>query len=100
MGGSRMTLSSNNAALTVPVSIPVVAGATTATFSAMALPSIASNQSATLTATLGSSSKTATISLVAPVLVSTLACAPTALRKSTVSTFSMRSLVFSSGCPA
>ena len=54
----------------------VAAGATTATFSATAAASIASNQSATVTATLGSSSQTATISLLAPVLVSGVACSP------------------------
>ena len=52
------------------------AGATTATFSATAAASIASNQSATVTATLGTSSQTATIGLLAPVLVSTLPAVP------------------------
>ena len=85
-GGSAVTLGSNNASLTVPASVTVASGATTATFSATAAASIASNQSATVTATLGSSSKTATISLLAPVLVSTLACSPTSLGQSAVST--------------
>ena len=81
-----MTLASNNASLTVPASVTVAAGATTATFSATAAASIASNQSATVTATLGSSSQTATISLLAPVLVSGVACNPTSLGQSAVST--------------
>jgi uncharacterized protein (TIGR03437 family) len=78
-GGSSVTLGSNNALLTVPASVTVAAGATTATFNATAGASIASNQSATVTATLGVSSQTATISLVAPVLVSGVACSPSAL---------------------
>ena len=85
-GGSNVTLASNNASLTVPASVTVAAGATTATFSATAAASLASNQSATVTATLGSSSQTATISLLAPVLVSGMACAPTTLLQSAVST--------------
>ena len=47
-------LASNNASLTVPASVLVAVGATTATFSATAAASIASNQSAAVTATLGS----------------------------------------------
>ena len=85
-GGSSVTLASNNVSLTVPASVTVASGATTATFSATAAASIASNQSATVTATLGSSSQTATISLLAPVLVSGVACSPTSLGQSAVST--------------
>ena len=85
-GGSSVTLGSNNVSLTVPASVTVASGATTATFSATAAASIASNQSATVTATLGSSSQTATISLLAPVLVSGVACSPTSLGQSAVST--------------
>ena len=85
-GGASVTLASNNALLTVPASVTVAAGATTATFSATAAATIASNQSATVTATLGSSSQTATISLLAPVLVSGVACNPTSLGQSAVST--------------
>ena len=64
-GGSNVTLASNNASLTVPASVLVAVGATTATFSATAAAGIASNQSAAVTATLGSSSQTATIGLLA-----------------------------------
>jgi trimeric autotransporter adhesin len=85
-GGSAVTLASNNASVTVPASVTVAAGATTATFSATAAASIASNQSATVTATLGSSSQTAAISLLAPVLVSGVACTPTSLGPSAVGT--------------
>ena len=75
-GGASLTLASSNPLLTVPASVVVAAGATTATFGAAAAASTASNQSATVTANIGSSSQTATISLVAPLLVSTLACSP------------------------
>ena len=79
-GGSNVTLASNNASLTVPASVLVAVGATTATFSATAAASIASNQSAAVTATLGAAvHQTATIGLLTPVLVSTLACAPAVL---------------------
>ena len=84
-GGSSVTLASSNALVTIPASVTVGTGATTATFSATAAPTIASNQSATVTATLGSSSQTATISLLAPVLVSGVACSPTSLGQSAVS---------------
>jgi hypothetical protein len=85
-GGSTVTLGSNNASLTVPASVTVAAGATTATFNATAAATIASNQSATVTATLGASSQTATINLLAPVLVSGVVCSPTSLGQSAVST--------------
>src|SRR5580658_844466 len=59
-----VTLTSNNPLLTIPASVTVPVGASTATFSATAA-SFASSQSATITATLGGSSQTAAISLVA-----------------------------------
>jgi hypothetical protein len=64
-GGAGVALSSNNTSLTVPASVNVVAGTTTATFIATAGASIASNQTATVTATLGSSTQTVNVSLVA-----------------------------------
>ncbi|MGA3240835.1 MAG: hypothetical protein ABSG03_31575 [Bryobacteraceae bacterium] len=85
-GGSAVTLASSNNLLTVPVSVTVAAGATTANFSATAAATIASNQSATLTASVGGSSKTAAISLVSPVLVSGVACNPASLGPSSSST--------------
>ena len=85
-GGSSVTLASNNALLTVPASVTIAAGATTAAFSATASASIASNQTATITATLGASSQTATINLLAAALVSGLACSPAGLSQGAVST--------------
>jgi trimeric autotransporter adhesin len=85
-GGSSVTLASNNGLLTVPALVTVAAGAATATFSATAAAGIASNQSATVTATLGASSLTSTITLIAPILVSALACNPTNLSPGGIST--------------
>jgi len=61
-----VALSSNNSFLIVPASVIIAAGALTGSFSAMAAGTIASNQSATITATLGSSSARAVISLTIP----------------------------------
>ncbi len=85
-GGASVTLASNNTLLTVPATVTVASGATTATFSATAAASIPSNQSATVTATLGPSSQTASINLQAPVLVSGVVCNPTSLGQSAFST--------------
>jgi uncharacterized protein (TIGR03437 family) len=68
IGGATVTLASNNTSLTVPASLAVAAGSTSATFSATTAASIPSNQTATVTASIASSSQTAAISLVAPVL--------------------------------
>ncbi len=62
-GGSLVALSSNNSLLPVPTSITVGAGATSATFTATA-GAIPSAQTATLTASLGTSVKSAAINLV------------------------------------
>ncbi len=71
-----MALSSSITALTVPASVTVPAGATSATFTAAA-GAIASSQSATLTAALNGSSATAAIALVLQPTVSSLSCSPT-----------------------
>ena len=84
-GGLTLSLVSNDALLTVPASVAVAAGSTTATFNAAAGAIIPTNQNATITATLGTSSQTATISLVAPVQVSSLACNPASLGQASAS---------------
>jgi hypothetical protein len=66
-----VALSSNQAALTVPASVTVAAGAATATFGA-ASGAISSNQAATVTATYNSTSATASISLTAPAVVTSV----------------------------
>jgi hypothetical protein len=86
VGGTAITISSNNTLLTVPASVTVAAGATTATFSAAAAASIPANQTATVAATLVGNTQTAAISLLAPVLVSGVACNPASLGQSATST--------------
>jgi hypothetical protein len=78
-GGSTAALASNNALLSVPSSVTVAAGATSAGFTATA-GTIASNQSATVTATLNGSSQSASIALTAPaVTMSSLLCGASSL---------------------
>ena len=78
-GATVVGLASNNNLLPVPApSVTVPAAATSTTFTATA-GSIGSNQSATLTASLNGALQTATVSLVAPVMLSSLTCNPTSL---------------------
>ena len=77
-GGAIVTLTNTNATLTVPASITVPAGATSAPFSATT-GAIGSDQSATITATYNGSSANTSVSLAASVLVSSLACNPSSL---------------------
>ncbi len=77
-GGSVVSLSDDNVSLTVPASVTIAAGATTGTFSASA-GTIASAQTATVTAVLNGSAKTASVSLTPPVTLTSLVCAPTTL---------------------
>ena len=76
--GATVALSDNNALLTIPASVTVPAGASSATFIATA-GVLTTNQSATITATLNSASQSTTLSMVAPTLVSALACNPTSI---------------------
>ncbi len=84
--GSTVTLASNNSLLTVPASVAVASGATSAAFTATAAATIPSNQNATVTATLGASSQTAAINLQASLKVSGVACNPASLGQSGTST--------------
>ena len=83
--GSTVTLSDNSALLTVPHSVSVAAGATSASFIATA-GNITTNQNVSVTAALNGASKTATLNLVAPVLVSALACDPGTIAPGNAST--------------
>jgi uncharacterized protein (TIGR03437 family) len=79
--GSGATISLANTApgvLTVPNSVLVPAGSTTATFSASTA-ALTADQSATVTASLSGSSKPVTFSLVATLTVSSLQCVTTSL---------------------
>ena len=84
-GGTAVGLSSNNALLTTPASVTVAAGSSTAAFSAITA-AIPSDQSAIVTATLNSVSQSATVNLVAPVVLSSVACNPTSLGPNASST--------------
>ena len=85
VGGSTVVLSDNSAVLAVPTSVLVAAGAITATLNATT-GAVPSDQTATVTATLNGVSQTATLNLVAPVALSSLACNPTSLGSSATST--------------
>ena len=74
-GGFAVPLSSNNANLTVPASVTVGAGLTTAGFTATAA-QVSTNQSAMVTASTGGVTKTVTLNLVAPVQPASLSCSP------------------------
>ncbi|MES1260274.1 MAG: putative Ig domain-containing protein [Acidobacteriota bacterium] len=78
-GGSAIGLVSNNSLLTVPASATIPAGATAATFTATAAGTIASSQSAVITATFGGSSQTAALTLAPAISLSALTCNPTSL---------------------
>jgi len=84
-GGTLVQLSSNNSALTVPAAVYVPGGSALANFTAGA-GTIPANQTATVTATLSGATQTATLNLMAPMLVSTLACNPTSLASAGFST--------------
>jgi len=77
-GGAVVTLTNTNTVLTVPGSVTVPAGLTSMTFNATTA-GIGSDQSAIVTAAYNASSANTTVSLVAPVLVSSLTCNPTSL---------------------
>src|ERR1022692_4264879 len=77
-GGTVVALSDNNASLTVPALLTIAASATSATFTAT-VGTIITTRSATITATLNRASQTARLTLVAPVLISALACNTTTL---------------------
>lgn len=77
-GGVVVSLSSNNAALSVPASVTVTAAASSASFPATA-GSVTADQTALVTATLGGSSQSASLSLVASTQVTSLVCAPSSL---------------------
>ena len=83
--GTTVALSDNNALLTIPASVTLPAGASSASFIATA-GTLTTNRSVTITATLNSASQTATLSLVAPMLVSTLACNPSSVNSGAATT--------------
>ena len=75
---ATVSLASNNGVLTVPVSVTVTAGQSSATFTATS-GTVSSSQNAVVTATLGSQSQQATISLVAAAQLTSLTCTPSSV---------------------
>ena len=71
--GSVVTLTSSTSTLTVPASVTVPPGSMSASFTSTA-GSFSSDQTATVTAALNGSSANTSVSLVAPILVSSLQC--------------------------
>ena len=78
-------LTSSAPPLPVPANVTIPLNASSARFTATA-GTISADQNATLTATYNGSSANTSVSLVAPILVSSLACAPTTLGPNTSST--------------
>jgi len=88
-GGAAVALTNaNTTAISIPASVIVATGASTATFQATAA-RLTTPQSATVTATLGTSSASASISVTAPVLLISLVCTPTTIASGTASTCSI-----------
>ncbi len=83
-GGATVSLSSNNAAATVPASVTVAAGATTATFT-VTTTAVASVASATISGTYNSGTQTGTLTVNPPV-VSSVTLNPTSVTGGTSST--------------
>ena len=77
VGGTTVTLVSNNSAATAPASIVIAAGTTTGTATITTVPVIA-NTVCTITATAGASSATQSLQVLAP-LVSTVSVVPAAI---------------------
>jgi len=70
-----VTLSSNNASLTVPASVTVPAGSVTVAFAASTA-SVKADQSVAITASANSITQSASVSLIAPVQLTSLSCNP------------------------
>ena len=77
-GGITVTLSSNNPLLTVPASVVIASGSTTAVFTATA-GTIGSSQTASVIATYNNSTQQTVLSLFAPGVVMSLVCSPLSL---------------------
>ena len=83
--GFAVSLSSNNANLTVPLTVTVASGQTSNTFTATGA-LVSTNQTGVVTASAGGVTKTSTLSLVAPAQLTSIACAPSSLGSNASST--------------
>jgi LmbE family N-acetylglucosaminyl deacetylase len=76
-GGAQVTLSSDNAAVTVPASVTVPAGATSANFN-VSTSAVSTPTSATISGSYGGATKTAPLAVV-PALISSLSISPSSV---------------------
>jgi trimeric autotransporter adhesin len=83
-GGAQVALSSNNPAATVPPSVTVAAGATSASFSVVTIP-VATSTPVTLSASYGGATRTASLTVLPPA-VSALSVSPTSVTGGTGAT--------------
>ena len=84
-GGALVTLADNNSLLTIPASVTVAAGTSSAAFTATA-GTFTTGQSVTITAALNGTTQAVTVNLAARTLVSTLACNPASVNSGTSTT--------------
>ncbi len=91
-----VALSDNNALLTIPASVTVPIGASSANFIATA-GAFTTSQSASVSATLNGALQTTTLGLVAPTLVSAVACNPTSVNSGAATTCT---ITLSQGAPS
>ena len=80
-----MTLSSNNSNITVPASVAVASGQTSAAFTAT-VASVTTDQNAIFTAALNGASQTFTLAASAPAQLSSISCSPSTLGSNASST--------------
>ena len=85
-GGFQVNLSSNNASLTVPTSVTVASGQTTASFTATAATVNTDQNGVTITASAASVTTTTTLNLLAPAQLQSVSCAPSTIGSSATST--------------
>jgi hypothetical protein len=89
--GTKVSIASDSTLLPVPASsVTVAAGSASTTFKAAAGAFGSPDRSVTLTATLGSGTKTATIELLAPALLTSLTCSPASLSSGQVTTCTIK----------
>ena len=84
-GGVAVALASGSSALSVPATVSIPAGVTTATFAATA-GAFSSTQTAVVTATLNGSSQTASVILTTPTQGISVSCTPASLASGATST--------------
>ena len=84
-GGGTVALSSNAAALAVPPSVLVAAGAASASFNATA-GTASTGQTAVVTATFNGGSQTASVTLLPPAVLTSVACNPASLSAGSAAT--------------